>query len=142
MNGEVEPRDVLADAIAGDRPYPLADALIDALDRYGYVVTERPPHDLPAVGFLVRSDDVTGLSGTGRVAWIVEFPDGPCVVRWCVSDVRQTAVFDCCEDVLAIHGHDGRTKAEWHDDGGEWSGDVQTSKRTVAAWARRKQVDQ
>lgn len=75
--------------------------------------------DRPArSGFLVRRDDVTGLSGVGRVAWIVQFPDGPCVVRWCVSEVRQTAVFASLNDVLAVHGHDGRTVVEWGDDYG------------------------
>ena len=67
----------------------------------------------PRSGFLSRADDVTGLSGTGRVAWLVEFPDGVCVVRWCVSEVRQTAVFASLADVLAVHGHDGRTRPEW-----------------------------
>jgi len=53
--------------------------------------------DIQRAGFLTRTDDVTGLSGTGMVAWLVEFPDGPCVVRWCVSS----------------NVYDGRTEPEW-----------------------------
>lgn len=76
-------------------------------------MSERTSDSAFRIGHLVRTDDVTGLSGTGYVAWLVQFPDGKCVVRWCVSDVRQTAVFDSLADVLAVHGHDGRTKAQW-----------------------------
>ena len=116
------PRDIIGTFMEGysDSAFNAADRLINNLDRAGYVIVERPPLNTPATGFLVRADDVTGLSGTGRVAWCVEFPDGKCVVRWCVSDVRQTAVFDSMDDVLAVHGHDGRTKPVFYDNGGEW----------------------
>lgn len=66
-------------------------------------------------GVLRRVEDETGLSGTGDVAWIVEFPDGVCVTRWCVTDIRQTCVWASLDDVLAVHGHDGKTRIVWHD---------------------------
>lgn len=69
--------------------------------------------DRPATFVLRRLNDVTGLSGVGDVAWGVRFPDGPCVIRWCVSEVRQTAVFASLEDVKAVHGHDGKTQVVW-----------------------------
>lgn len=67
----------------------------------------------PRTGVLVRSDDETGISGTGVVAWIVEFPDGVAVTRWAVTDIRQTCVWASVGDVLAIHGHGGRTTIRW-----------------------------
>ena len=70
---------------------------------------------------LVRHEDETGVSTEqgaqpGQVvAWGVTFPDGVTVTRWCVSEIRQTAVFASIEDVEAIHGHGGKTQVEWMD---------------------------
>lgn len=61
---------------------------------------------------LIRDEDATGISGTGHVAWGVRFPDGVCVLRWC-SEFRSTAVYASMEELVAIHGHDGKTRVEW-----------------------------
>jgi hypothetical protein len=74
-------------------------------------VTELPTR--ARSGVLVRDDDETGVSGTGVVAWIVEFPDGVTVTRWAVTDVRQTCVWRSVADVEAIHGHGGKTRIAW-----------------------------
>ncbi len=66
-------------------------------------------------GVLVRDDDETGVSGTGVVAWVVEFPDGTTVTRWAVTEIRQTCVWASVDDVLAIHGHNGKTRLQWDD---------------------------
>lgn len=63
---------------------------------------------------LVRSEDVSGSSGTGRVADGIEFRDGTAVIRW-NTDKSSTAVYESVEDVEAIHGHGGATKIEWVD---------------------------
>lgn len=63
---------------------------------------------------LVRDVDVTGVSGTGVVAWGVQFPDGKVITRW-KARIAQTCVWDCIEDIEAIHGHDGATRVEWID---------------------------
>lgn len=66
--------------------------------------------------YLYRGDDVTGASGTGRVAWGVRFPDGVAVMRWCVADKpRSTTVYDSVAEAEAIHGHDGKTCVVWID---------------------------
>jgi hypothetical protein len=57
---------------------------------------------------LVRQEDVTGVSGTGVVAYGAEFPDGRIVMRWCTG-VDSTVIYDSEADLIAIHGHDGRT---------------------------------
>lgn len=61
---------------------------------------------------LVRAEDASDVSGTGLVAWGVQFPDGVCVLRWCVA-LRSTAVYASIEELEAIHGHDGKTRIEW-----------------------------
>ncbi|MEW1922324.1 hypothetical protein [Streptomyces sp. NPDC088360] len=60
---------------------------------------------------LHRLDDVTGVSGTGRVAGGVIFPDGTVAMRW-NKDLKSTAVYDSIDDVAVIHGHDGATVIE------------------------------
>lgn len=72
-------------------------------------------HDRFLRFILRRHDDVTGLSGTGDVAWGCVFPDGIAVTRWCVTEVRQTCIWRSIDDVQAVHGHDGKTSMVWLD---------------------------
>jgi hypothetical protein len=58
---------------------------------------------------LVRTTDVTGVSGTGVVAYGVEFPDGRVVLRWCTG-IDSTVLYDSITDVVHIHGHNGATE--------------------------------
>ncbi|KKK77666.1 hypothetical protein LCGC14_2851290 [marine sediment metagenome] len=64
--------------------------------------------------YLNRIDDVSGISGTGRIADGVQFEDGICVLRW-RSEVATTVIYDKLEHLLILHGHDGKTKLEWID---------------------------
>lgn len=63
---------------------------------------------------LDRREDVTGASGTGRVALGAQWPDGTCVIRW-QTELRSTAIYDNIAELEAIHGHDGRTTVTWLD---------------------------
>lgn len=63
---------------------------------------------------MIRDVDETGISGTGHVAWGVQFPDGSCVVRW-NTKVTSTACYAHIDDVLTIHGHNGATRFVWQD---------------------------
>jgi hypothetical protein len=69
---------------------------------------------LPRRFQLVRSVDVSGISGVGIVAWGVQFPDGKIVTRW-NGEIAQVSVWDQIEDVIAIHGHEGTTVCQWID---------------------------
>jgi hypothetical protein len=60
---------------------------------------------------LVRHEDVSGVSGTGRVAEGVEFTDGPVVIRW-FGDNPSTVIWESLDAAMAVHGHDGRTVVE------------------------------
>lgn len=63
---------------------------------------------------LVRTEDVSGQSGTGAVAEGVEFTDGCVAMRWRVQPCS-VAVYDSIQDVIAIHGHEGRTTVQYLD---------------------------
>jgi len=61
---------------------------------------------------LVRSEDVSGVSGTGIVAEGVEFSDGTVAMRW-LRHPFSVAFYGSIRDVLAIHGHGGKTRVKW-----------------------------
>jgi hypothetical protein len=62
--------------------------------------------------WLNRTEDETGVSGTGRVAEGAVFSDGRVVMRWCTT-TASTAFYDCIADVEEIHGHGGKTRVEF-----------------------------
>jgi hypothetical protein len=65
---------------------------------------------------LRRDQDVSGKSGTGRVAQVAVFDDGTAVVHWSgdktKAAVASTEVFSSVEDMMKVHGHEGRTVLE------------------------------
>lgn len=63
---------------------------------------------------LVRTDDVSGVSGTGIVADGVLFPNGKCSLCW-RGALSSIAMHDSLETLEAIHGHGGRTYIEFID---------------------------
>lgn len=67
--------------------------------------------------WLNRTEDESGVSGTGRVAQGVKFDNGKCAVTFLESvtdiDVSSVNVYDSIEDVKKIHGHGGKTKVEY-----------------------------
>lgn len=71
-------------------------------------------NEYPKAFVLERDEDVTGVSGTGIVAWGVEFPDGVVALRW-KSDWPTSVVFHDrgIEAVKAVHGHNGKTRIVW-----------------------------
>lgn len=58
---------------------------------------------------LERDEDVSGVSGTGRVAYGCEFPDGTVVLRW-DTRVSSTVFYNSVVDLMLIVGHSGRTR--------------------------------
>ncbi|WP_254542776.1 hypothetical protein [Halomarina pelagica] len=63
---------------------------------------------------LYRHEDASGVSGTGVVAYGVQFPppNGKCVVAW-VTNVGSVSVYDNMQAVQEIHGHEGGTEVIW-----------------------------
>lgn len=72
--------------------------------------------DVPKRFRLQRTEDLSGVSGTGVVAQGVDF-GGQVVLKWNDKGETPGAVgfYETTEHVLKIHGHDGRTKIEWID---------------------------
>lgn len=65
----------------------------------------------PRAFVLQRDEDDTGVSGTGVVAWGVEFPDGVVALRWCSAWPTSVVFHDRgIEAVRAVHGHGGKTR--------------------------------
>jgi hypothetical protein len=58
--------------------------------------------------WLMRTEDISQVSGTGCVADGIVFPGGVSVLRWRTAG-GSTAVYDNIENLERIHGHDGKT---------------------------------
>lgn len=65
---------------------------------------------------LNRVEDETGISGTGLVAEGVHFTDGTAVMRW-ATEVTSFGFYDSMDSLIKIHGHNGKTKIIWIDNG-------------------------
>jgi hypothetical protein len=61
---------------------------------------------------LHRREDESGVSGTGVVAEGAQFSDGRCVLHW-LTAVSSIAIYDSIDDLVAIHGHGGKTTVIW-----------------------------
>ena len=57
---------------------------------------------------LNRREDVTGVSGTGRVAEGVIFSNGKVALTW-LTEHSSVAIYDSIDEVRAIHLHHGAT---------------------------------
>lgn len=61
---------------------------------------------------IMRTEDVSGISGTGIVAEGVEFHDGQAAISWFGRyHILEVAV--SLDTWLAVHSHDGRTHIEF-----------------------------
>ncbi|MFD6324224.1 hypothetical protein ACFWOL_15440 [Streptomyces sp. NPDC058442] len=69
----------------------------------------------PRLFHLQRDHDISGVSGTGRVADGVQWPDGTVTLRW-IGDRPSTVHWDRLDDAVAIHGHSGATRIVWADE--------------------------
>lgn len=68
--------------------------------------------DCPQPFGLYRHQDVTGVSGSGTVAYGVQFADGTVVIRW-LGENPSTVVWASLDAAMRVHGHDGRTRVVW-----------------------------
>jgi hypothetical protein len=58
---------------------------------------------------LLRDEDVSGVSGVGRVAVGAVFPSGRVVLEWLGAN-SSFEIFEQLEHVDRIHGHGGKTR--------------------------------
>lgn len=62
---------------------------------------------------LQRDEDESGVSGTGRVGEVAEFPNGKAVLQWSantLAGVPSMSIFDSLKDLETVHGHGGKTR--------------------------------
>jgi hypothetical protein len=59
--------------------------------------------------YLNRTEDESGISGTGRVAQGFIFDNGKVCVTW-LSEHPSVTIYDNIGEVRAIHGHAGKTE--------------------------------
>lgn len=64
--------------------------------------------------YLQRHHDVTGTSGSGRVADGVLWPDGTATIRW-RGEHQSTVHWDRIDSAERVHGHGGATEIVWID---------------------------
>ena len=66
---------------------------------------------------LRRLEDIHGCSGTGIVAQGVEFWNGKATLCWFPGPAGVSSVshFESVEEVIALHGHDGKTVVDYID---------------------------
>jgi len=64
--------------------------------------------------YLQRNEDVSGISGTGRIANGIQFPDGVCCLRW-TGKTPTTVIYNNITELEQLHGHDGKTRVVWLD---------------------------
>ena len=63
---------------------------------------------------LIRVEDLTGVSGTGEVAEGTVFSSGLAVIHW-LREPYAMGVYQSLEDVITVHGHEGRTQLQFID---------------------------
>lgn len=59
--------------------------------------------------YMKRDEDVSGVSGTGRVADGVEFENGLCAVTW-KSEYPSVTIYQSITVVEKVHTHKGKDK--------------------------------
>jgi citrate lyase alpha subunit len=59
---------------------------------------------------LHRDTDVTGISGPGVVAQMVEWNDGTVAMRWLSDDLSTTVIHRSMETVERLHCHGGSSR--------------------------------
>ena len=65
---------------------------------------------------LNRIEDETGILGIGIVAEGVQFSRGEVALSW-LTQFTSIVIYDGMDQIEAIHGHNGKTRIEWIDDG-------------------------
>ncbi len=84
---------------------------------------------------LVRHEDETGTSGIGVVVEGVQFTDGTVVLRW-LTNTTSIAIYASIDDVIAIHGHGGKTVVVWLDEEPQVISNVERYRGVLDAFRR------
>ena len=64
---------------------------------------------------LQRDEDTSGVSGVGVIAEGVILTNTKIVLSW-LTVHKCVTIYDSMAEMIAVHGHDGRTKIIWEDE--------------------------
>jgi hypothetical protein len=102
--------------------------------------------EFPTAFLLRRTNDPTGISGTGVVAEGVIFQDSTVALRWLPTATSRadkgvmptTVLHDDIRSVVALHGHGDSTVVEYEDGATLRQTDLEAAMRRKASWERRR----
>jgi hypothetical protein len=80
---------------------------------------------------LIRTEDDSGISGTGVVAEGAELTSGKAVLSW-LTPTTSVAIYSSVKDLEAIHGHNGKTRIQWVDGEGRSQAEVDYHRERLA----------
>lgn len=60
--------------------------------------------------YLLRKEDVSGVSGTGVVAMGAIYPSGQVYLEWIASNHVSWGIFNNIDELIQLHGHEGKTQ--------------------------------
>lgn len=85
--------------------------------------------------YLQRNIDETGISGTGKVTQGFEiYKNGPVVMYW-DTEVYSGSFYKNVNDVVKIHGHNGKTELVWIDEEENPEGLIEFAKDFFRKWS-------
>jgi hypothetical protein len=65
--------------------------------------------------YLNRKKDISGVSGTGIIAYGAILPSKRVVMEW-VTKHKSIAIYDSIEEIQLLHAHKGKTELIYIDD--------------------------
>lgn len=83
--------------------------------------------------YLYRTEDSSGISGTGRVAQGFVADNGKTSLFW-LSDHPSVTVYDNVGEVQAIHGHSGKTELRYEPDYKRAFNEMKEALKGVSLW--------
>ncbi|SDM47213.1 hypothetical protein SAMN04487981_101632 [Streptomyces sp. cf386] len=104
-----------ANELTADEEAPAVAELLDSIITCPIPPAVVEPSEQPRLFHLQRDHDVSGVSGTGRVANGVLWPDGTVSLRW-IGERPSTVHWDRLADAEHVHGHGGATRIVWADE--------------------------
>jgi hypothetical protein len=81
--------------------------------------------------YLNRTEDESGVSGTGRIAQGCIFDNGKVALTW-LSEHPSVTIYDNIGEVRAIHGHSGKTEVVMEPDYKRAFGELKSAISTVS----------
>tara|TARA_B100000963_G_C22126526_1_gene451373 strand:+ start:154 stop:495 length:342 start_codon:yes stop_codon:yes gene_type:complete len=81
--------------------------------------------------YLNRTEDESGISGTGRIAQGCVFDNGRVALTW-LSEHPSVTIYDNIGEVRAIHGHSGKTEVIMEPDYKRAFGELKSAVATIS----------